>query len=213
MITKSILYILSILFFSYIELNIPTIYSIDSVPLIHHVVASSISNYMLYNNSQYIINIFEEPQESQSPVVLYFPIFSCAYGLYDLYYVIWRKKSIDYILHGVFLFTTGLLFMYYENFHWIYPALLMETSSIFLLFIHKPLNWIKYCFASTFILYRNILFPYISYLFIRKNYILLVEPHRFQEKGMVFFICSINCLNFYWGYRIVKKLIRHIKNE
>ena len=213
MFTKSILYVLSILFFSYIETTVPIIYSVESVPLIHHVITSSISNYMLYNNSQYILNIFEQPQETQSPLVLYFPVFSCAYGLYDLYNVIRNKKSLDFILPGVLFSTLGLIFMYYENFHWIYSGLLMETSSVFLLFIRKPSNTIRYCFAISFFFYRNIVFPYISFLFLKKNYMLLIEPEHFQEKGLMVFLYFINSLNFYWGYKIANKLIRHIKNE
>ena len=48
---KNLIYILSILFFSYLETNIPHIYSIETVPLIHHIVTASVTNYMLFKSS------------------------------------------------------------------------------------------------------------------------------------------------------------------
>jgi hypothetical protein len=213
MIIKSILYISSILFFSYIETNFPTIYSVDSAPVIHNLVTSCVSNYIFYNDPQYIMNIYEQPQEKQSPLILYFPIFSCAYGLHHLYSVIQKKKSFEHIIHGISFFSIGPLFMYYENFHWIYPGLLMETSSVFLAFIHKPYGWIKYCFALTFIFYRNIFFPYFTYLVYKNNMTIFDEPGHYHLKGCFIFFISINCLNFYWGYKIINKFIRIIKND
>ena len=79
-----------------------------------------------------MLNIFNTPKEELSPLLAYFPIFSCAFGLYDLYDGIFKQKKIDFILHGVIYSASGMLIMYSENFHWLYPALLMETSSIFL---------------------------------------------------------------------------------
>ena len=213
MLCKTFIYTLSILFFSFIQTYKPKVYSIETVPLIHHLVTSSVSNYMLYNNATFMLNIFDYPQDNLEQMVLYFPVFSCAYGLYDLYSGIYLNKKIDLLLHGVFFSITGLLFMYYENFHWLYPGLLMETSSIFLLFNHLPYDIIKYSFALTFLLYRNIIFPYISIIFIKNKYLLILEPLHYQEKGTLFFILCINFLNFFWGYKIMKKLIRHIKND
>ena len=213
MLYKTFIYTLSILFFSFIEIYKPKVYSIETVPFIHHVVTSSVSNYMLYNNATFMLNIFDYPQDNLEPIVLYFPIFSCAYGLYDLYCGIYLNKKIDFLLHGIFFSITGLLFMYYENFHWLYPGMLIETSSIFLLFNHLPYDIIKYSFALSFLLYRNIIFPYISIIFIKNKYLLILEPFHYQEKGILFFILCINFLNFFWGYKIMKKLIRHIKND
>ena len=213
MFLKTFIYTLSILLFSFIETYKPKIYSIQTVPLLHHVVTSSVSNYMLYNNSNFIVNIFDYKQEDLEPMVLYFPIFTCAYGLYDLYGGIYLNKRLDFLLHGIFFSMTGLIFMYYENFHWLYPGMLLETSSLILLFNHLPYNIIKYSFATSFLIYRNIIFPYISIIFIKNKYILLFEPYHYQEKGLLFFLMCFNCLNFFWGYKIMKKLIRHIKNE
>jgi hypothetical protein len=210
---KNLIYILSILFFSYLETNIPQIYSIETVPLIHHIVTTSITNYMLFNNTDFMLNVFDYKQEEIHPVIAYFPIFSCAYGLYDLYSVIYYSRKIDFMLHGIFFSTAGLLFMHYENFHWLYPGLLMETSSVFLLLNKLPHNVIKMFFVLTFIFYRNLLFPYISIIFMKNKYYVLLESEHYQEKGILFFMFCMNILNYYWGYKIVKKVIRHIKNE
>jgi len=160
-----------------------------------------------------MLNIFNTPKEEIHPVLSYFPIFSCAFGLYDLYNGIYILKKIDFILHGILFSATGFIFMYNENFHWFYPALLMETSSIFLNLTVFPFDIFKMCFLVTFIFYRNIVFPYISFLFIKNKYVIIFQPEHFQEKGIIVGILCINLLNFFWGYKIVKKAIRHIKNE
>ena len=72
---KILIYILSILFFSYLETNIPQIYSIETVPLIHHIVTASVTNYMLFNNTDFMLNVFDYKQEEIHPVIAYFPIF------------------------------------------------------------------------------------------------------------------------------------------
>lgn len=207
------LYFLSLVFFSYLEINIPRIYSVQTVPIIHHVITSSVSNYLLYNDTDLMLNMFNTPKEEISPLLSYFPIFSCAFGLYDLYNAIFIQKKMDFILHGVLFYTVGVIFMHNENFHWLYPGLLMETSSVFLNLTVLPYDFIKYSFAATFLFYRNIVFPYISIIFIKDKYVLFIEPKHYNEKIILFSLFCINYLNFFWGYKIVKKLIRHIKNE
>jgi len=207
------LYLLSLVFFSYVEIKIPRIYSVQTVPIVHHAITSTVSNYLLYNNSEFMLNIFDTPQEEVHPALSYFPIFSCAFGLYDLYNGIYIQKKIDFILHGILFSATGFIFMYNENFHWFYPALLMETSSIFLNLTVFPYDAIKYAFMVTFIFYRNIVFPYISIIFIKNKYVIIFEHEHYNDKIVLFSILCINFLNFFWGYKIVKKAIRHIKNE
>ena len=86
------LYLLSLVFFSYLETNVPRIYSVQTVPIIHHVITSSVSNYLLYNDTERMLNMFNTPSEEISPFLSYFPIFSCAFGLYDLYNAIFIQK-------------------------------------------------------------------------------------------------------------------------
>ena len=119
----------------------------------------------------------------------------------------------DYILHGVLFSTVGLIFMHNENFHWLYPGLLLETSSIFLNLTVLPYDFIKYSFAATFLFYRNIVFPYLSIIFVKDKYVFIFEPEHYNDKIILFSLFCINYLNFFWGYKLVKKIIRHIKND
>ena len=192
------LYLLSLAFFSYVEINAPRIYSVQTVPIVHHVITSSVSNYLLYNNTELMLNMFNTPKEELSPTLSYFPIFSCAFGLYDLYNAIFIQKKMDFILHGVLFSTVGMIFMHNEKFHWLYPGLLMETSSIFLNLTVLPYDIIKYAFLVTFIFYRNIVFPYISIIFIKDKYFLIFEQEHYNEKIVLFSIFCINFLNFFW---------------
>ena len=78
--------------------------------------------------------------------------------------------------------------MHNENFHWLYPGLLMETSSVFLNLTVLPYDFIKYFFLVTFLFYRNIVFPYISIIFIKDKYVLFLEPKHYNEKIVIFSI-------------------------
>ena len=181
------------------------------VSLIHHLIVASTSNYLLYSDPQKIFHMTEYNSTDFSPIYNYIPIISCAYGYFDLYHAISDKKSFDFVFHGIFFVGTTSWAQYNNVTHWLYPGLLIETSSIFLTTIHKhPL--IKYMFCASFILYRNILLPYISaYWFYHNSN--LYEPIMNNEKMVASFLIMINSLNFFWGYKVIRKLMKHLKQE
>ena len=180
------------------------------VALVHHVIVASTSNYLLYSDPQKIFHMTEFNSTDFSPIYNYIPIISCAYGYFDLYHSICENKN-DFIFHGIFFIGTTSWGLYNNVIHWVYPGLLIETSSIFLTIIHKhPL--IKFLFCGTFITYRNILFPYISGYWFYHNPN-LYEPVMNNEKTVAVFLIVLNLLNFFWGYKIIRKLMKHLKQE
>jgi len=72
--------------------------------------------------------------------------------------------------------------------------------------------FLKLLFTFTFILYRGLLFPYLTYQYINNNYnnynnILNIE---YEFMFILFIAFSFNILNFYWIKLIFNRLIYKI---
>lgn len=181
------------------------------VSLVHHTITASTSNYLLYSEPDKIFRMTEYNSTDFSPIYNYIPIISCAYGYFDLYHEIHDKKSIDFVFHGIFFIGTTSWGLYNNVIHWLYTGLLIETSSIFLTIIYQH-SIIKYFFCTSFIIYRNLLFPYISGYWVYHNSN-LYESGMNNEKVVALFMIIINALNFFWGYKVIHKLMKHLKEE
>tara|TARA_B110000967_G_scaffold209592_1_gene266510 strand:- start:1892 stop:2548 length:657 start_codon:yes stop_codon:yes gene_type:complete len=195
-----------------IEYYKPYIYKkIPSVPIIHHIIVCIIINNMLINDTFDLCMITTITQSELKPMYVYTSLLSCTYGYFDLYITIKKNESKDLLLHGLF-FSIGSTFVLYNNIvHWLLPFLLFETSSLFLnlLCIH---DYVKYLFFIAFIFYRNILYPILFSYWVYHNEKLFMYEYNHEK---VYFIFNIlfGILNFYWGYKLIKKAIKTIKQK
>ena len=199
-----------------IERYIPFIFrKISTVNILHHLITTISAHYFLFKYPGILFHVYDYKQEDISPYFLYVPIITCSFAFYELYGNAFLKKNIDYLIHGIMMVFVSILFLNYENFHWTYPALLMETSSIFLNLMQLDNKIYKYLFGVTFVFYRNLLFPYISFVFYNENFLKIISyyPYYPHEKGTGCLLLVTNTLNFYWGYKIIEKFLKTIKNE
>ncbi len=181
------------------------------VSFVHHIIVSSASNYLLYNEPEKMFHITEYNSSDLLPLYNYVPMISCAYGYFDLYHAIKDKQSFDFVFHGFFFIGATSWGLYNNVLHWVYPGLLLETSSIFLSTIRThPI--VKYFFGASFLVYRNMIFPYICGYWFYHN-ANLYEPVMNNEKVLALFMVMINILNFFWGYKVIKKISKHLKGE
>lgn len=200
--------------FALIERYIPHVQeNIVIVNIGHHIIVSLVANYFFFTHPEKVINIYQYKTDDISEFYLYIPIITCSYGFYELMSASFLKKKFEFMFHGMLMVTMSVFVLEYEIFHWVYPGLLMETSSIFLNLLHLKNKIYKYLFALTFILYRNILFPYICLCFYYKNFgkFISLNPDHNLEKGVGLLISVVNILNFFWGYKIIKKVFNHYK--
>jgi hypothetical protein len=181
------------------------------VSLIHHVITASTANYLLFTEPDKMYSVTNYNASDYYPIYRYLPLISCAYGYFDLYYAIIKKQGPDFLFHGVFFIGTTSWALYNNAIHFMYPGLLLETSSIFLTLM-PSYPFMKYPFCASFLLYRNILVPYLTYnwFYTMKK---LYEPNMNEEKMIILFALTINSLNLYWGYKIINKLKRHLHDE
>ena len=89
-------------------------------------------------------------------------------------------------------------------------AMLMQTSTIFLIYIKKHFLY-KLFFAITFFIYRLIIFPIYTYTYYINKYNEIYSYEINDNKFIVFIIFSINVLNVYWFNKIIKMSIKAIK--
>lgn len=193
-----------------IEYKIPYIYSLQTVPIIHAIITSTASNYVFFKNPMMILEIYKYNESDFDKILLYVPFLTFNYSLFDLYYgIISNNKS--FIIHGTVLILGSIFFILNGNLHYTYPALLLETSTIFLNMLSLPYPIIKILFGITFLIYRNLFFPIFSTLYIYNNFKTICFIYEYQEKCITFFLFSVNALNFYWGEKIVRKIKNQLK--
>ena len=164
---------------------------IDFVPLVHSCLSSLTTNLIVLYNPLLCVD-YTNRKELIYIVVL---LVGLGYSFYDIYHSI-RKRNVEYLIHGTIMFVSCYIALFSSE-H-IAPllnyAFLCETSTFFLHL--RPLKqlWIDVAFVSTFVFYRLILLPYITFYYMRQNATL-------QCLSFCFFI-----LNLFWFSLIVKKL-------
>ena len=216
MVYKFSFFFLTTCIISLIERYIPVIYkNIPTVNILHHIITTVSAHYFWYKHPDVLFRFYQYNQEDIPSAFLYVPLVTCTFAFYEIYRNAFLKQSFDFMLHGIMMASVSVLFLNYENFHWAYPGLLMETSSIFLNLMNLNNEIYKYLFGITFICYRNLLFPYLSLVFYNENFLKIVSysPYYPFEKGIGILLIIVNSLNFYWGHKIVKKYFKTIKNE
>ena len=162
---------------------------IDLVPFVHSFIQTVITNSILIYNPTLYLNYKE-----QTEIVYILPLLvGFGYSLYELYNSI-KDKKFEYIIHGLIIFLIGCVgFLTTEN---ISPfcnyAFMTETSTFFLNLRPLKMAMIDFGFIGTFIFYRLVLFPWITYYYIDNLYAKML--------GIGFFT-----LNLYWFVLIAKK--------
>jgi hypothetical protein len=213
MLSQIIIFATSAWCFSWLYTHYPTFKTVKTVPLLHAVVSSVAANYILYYEPYAMTHSYKYTDDMIPPFLQFIPVFSLAYGIYDLYDGI-QRKDLGFILHGSLFMIGSSITVCSGNLRYSFPGILTETSTIFLQFIHFPSLVNNLLFASTFFLYRNILFPYISFEYFREQYDILIMPNaHYVEKTVGIVVLGINALNFFWARKIYYRICRMMEKD
>ncbi len=213
MLSQIIIFAASAWMFTWLNTHYPTVNTVNTVTLLHAVVTATATNYMLYSDPYAMTHAYKYTDDMIPPFLQFIPIFSSAYGIYDLYEGIVRKDT-GFILHGLLFIIGSGSTVCSGHLRYSFPALLTETSTIFLQFIHFPSLVNNMLFASTFFLYRNILLPYISFEYFRDQYDLLIMPNaHYVDKTVGIVVLGINALNFFWARKIYYRICRMMEKD
>lgn len=150
------------------------------------------------------------------------PAFSMGYGLLDI--IEGFRLGPDFLLHGI---ATFIIFTYFcENNipEIIEPFLFMEVSTILLNILHadfftfSQLQIVRGLFAFSFFMIRVLIAPY---MLINMVSMLYREKAGSREDGecfpsslpamVVIFGAFFTALNYFWFYKIVRKILRTVK--
>jgi len=162
-----------------------------------HSIFSSIGTNTVCIMYPMVIYDYSQIQNNVPAFLSFMSLISFGYGFYDLYIGVCSKKK-DNIFHGVLFVFSFCGSSYYNVLEMTTLHMITETSSIFLNL--RPLNkrWIDISFVVTFFVYRIILSPLFSYIY-------LLNPNN---NGRLFcFSCAVPLvlLNCYWFTLIIKK--------
>lgn len=181
--------------------------SFDICSFVHAIITTFSCHYVFWKYPSKLFNIFDiqdVPEDSYVLLILtYIPIFSMAYGVYDLFSGI-NEKRWDFTLHGIVMLFSIFFAYTQDKAHICVLPLLTETSTIFLAFRPFKIMVLNICFAITFFLYRILLLPGISfYIFGKICLNSTIASVLSIGQG------TLNSLNGMWGYKIYK-IIRQI---
>ena len=203
---KNILYFASYFIFNYmIHINIPYIYGVNIVPFIHALITAYNSNYLFMNDTYTFLNITKYKSNEVTQLYQIIPIFTLCYSLFHIYDVL--KLKSDFIIHGILLLSASLFCLIFDKNHCLAVCLIIESSTIFMHLSRSfPYFYLKILFVITFILYRGILFPCITYNHYYNNYDKIVNI-EFEEIIILLLALSFNILNAYWLKIIFERII------
>jgi hypothetical protein len=199
------------IFNSIIQIKNPYIYNIHIVSFIHSLIITLFSNYLLIYDTNTFLNITLYKEKEVNELYKIIPIFTLCYSFFHIYDVF--KLKIDFIIHGLLLLVFSLYCNLFNKNHYLSVALIIESSTIFMHLNYAISSiFLKLLFTFTFILYRGLLFPYLTYQYINNNYnnynnILNIE---YEFMFILFIAFSFNILNFYWIKLIFNRLIYKI---
>lgn len=191
-----------------VHINIPYIYGVNIIPFVHALITAYYSNYLFINDTYTFLNITKyKSNELNELNQLYqtIPIFTLGYSLFHIYDVL--KLKSDFIIHGILLLSASLFCLLFDKNHCLTVCLIIESSTIFMhLSRGFPYFYLKILFVITFILYRGILFPCITYNHYYNNYDKIVN-FEFEEIIILLLALSFNILNMYWLKIIFERII------
>ena len=190
-----IFHIIYIFFNIYIDQFYIYEYKDNIIPLVHALITSFYSNYlMLIDNTFFNISLYT--YEEVHPYYLTTSIYSYIYLYFHIKSALKLDNSIK--IHAFMLSIMSFISIFYKKMHYFSVALIIESSTIFLQIMHINKSiYSKLLFVLSFFIYRGLIFPYICYHFIMNHYeqiMTLFDVH------FVYFILLLisNGLNFYW---------------
>jgi hypothetical protein len=120
-------------------------------------------------------------------------------------------QSNIFIFHGTMMFFCLSFCIFYGLNHYLTTALILEVSTIFYNFISYNNFICNLLFGLSFLFYRNIVFFLICI-----NYIIFYYKNslynNLTDNVIIASVISFNCLNFYWGKKLIRKMLKINKN-
>ena len=200
-------YLLSIIF---LEIKIPKYKGIHLSSVLHSMITGCLSNYLLINDSNVFLNIYNYEVDEVNGLYKVIPYYSFIFSFIDIFYSI-KMNSKIFIFHGFMMFFSILFGIYLNKNHYLSVGLILESSTIFYNFVSLDNNLINFLFGISFLFYRNIVFflisiNYLNFYYQNKLYL------NVSDNLILASLFSFNCLNFYWGKKLIKKIVKIKKN-
>jgi len=196
-------YFLLIIFF---EIKIPKYKNIHLSSLLHSSIVGITTNYLLINDYDKFINIYKYNLEDLNSLYYYTPYYSLIFSFVDIYESFKMNDKV-FILHGLMMLFTCIVSLYNNLNHYLTSALILEVSTIFYNFVSLNNDIINIIFCIVFLFYRNILFSMMSINYMKyyyENSLYGSMSHNLIIPPIIIF----NSLNFFWGQKIIRKMVR-----
>ncbi|KAL3939571.1 MAG: hypothetical protein SGBAC_005718 [Bacillariaceae sp.] len=151
------------------------------------------------------------------------PAITMGFGIFDI--IEGLNNGIDFMLHGL---ATSFIMAYFTEFdigEIVTPMLLMEISTPFLsltqfqLFNDTAITINMACFVLSFFFYRCLVVPYIMFDIFTTLLQAMKDPASepcapWHLPYVIFTFCLFfNSLNFYWMYKIIRKVKRKLSGK
>jgi len=180
----------------------------DIIITIKSLITSIISNYLLLTDDKFF-KIYDYKENEVNSLYLYPMKIFYFYIFFEIYDNLFQLR-IDFTIHAILVSLSMILLKYYQLSHCLTIAVLMDTSSIFLVYVKESFLY-KILFISTFFIYRIIIFPLYSYMyFINKYDKIVTYDINFHTFSMII-IFSITLLNIYWFHKIIIIVLKEFR--
>mmetsp|Transcript_27631 Transcript_27631/g.61711 ORF Transcript_27631/g.61711 Transcript_27631/m.61711 type:complete len:257 (-) Transcript_27631:83-853(-) len=202
----------SLVFFGILDRRFHKIGDIETVGLVHSMLASFLSVYTIAADLARGVDwpIFCDASAPAPPATAaLLPMITCGYAVFDVI-VGFRANRIDYFLHGVALFFLCGTACHYEVGAVLPYGLVMECSTVFLNLRSLKKNWIDVAFVSSFVFFRIGLVPFYWYKWTTRFRAIPLAQRCLSEGvyyAMFYGGAFFTALNVYWGQIIVRRLI------
>ena len=194
----------------FLEVKMPKFKNIQLTSLVHSTIVGCSTNYLLITDYDRFTNIFKYDLEETNYLYYYIPYYSLLYSFIDINES-FKMQSNIFIFHGIMMLFSISISIYFGKNHYLTTALILEVSTIFYNFLSFNNIILNLLFGLTFLFYRNVVFFSICV-----NYLIHYYENRlylkFIHNFIVFSLVSFNCLNFYWGKKLVRKMLKINKN-
>lgn len=194
----------------FLEIKLPKYKNIHLTSLVHSTIVGGTTNYLLITDFNRFTNIFRYKLEETNSLYYYIPYYSLIYSFIDINESLKLNSNI-FIFHGLMMFFSISFCIFFGLNHYLTTALILEVSTIFYNFLSFNTLVANILFGLSFLFYRNVVFflmciNYLIFYYQNKLYL------NVNDNFIVASIISFNCLNFYWGKKLIKKIVKINKN-
>jgi hypothetical protein len=152
------------------------------------------------------------------------PAITLGYGLFDILEATIKSLPKDFLLHGIATFAVMAYFCEYNIPEIVLPFLLMEISTVHLVFMKatnlsdKMIAANMGLFVLTFFFFRLMVCPYLWWGIVKTVFFTATEddmtclPWHFKYCWLLFGLI-FNSLNGYWGVKIILKVLRKVRGQ